>query len=200
MIRAARLTEVPKRSPSRHSTTPTCSPQRTLSARSCGATAAARARCNRNVAPIASSGSSNAAYIPSPIILMTVPRQDSTASRNTWSWRARADRIRSASLSQRRVLPSMSVNRIAAMPVVLPGSIADAPIAQEAERRYRPLRRFPGQRRSTRLPESPILAGVGRPERMRTRRLFPRRGQALECHGRSFQRREGTSWTHCARL
>ena len=52
-----------------------------------------------------------AAHTPSPVCLNNQPLCFSTASRNTSSWVSSAARIASGSASQRRVEPSISVNR-----------------------------------------------------------------------------------------
>ena len=67
---------------------------------------------NATVAFTASSGSSNAAKRPSPVVLTMTPRLPSTAIRARASCWAKAPAMRSPSCSHRRVLPSMSVNRI----------------------------------------------------------------------------------------
>jgi transposase InsO family protein len=56
-------------------------------------------------------GDANAATTPSPVWLNRKPSWDSIAMRNTSSWAARAARMPSASVSHRRVEPSISVNR-----------------------------------------------------------------------------------------
>jgi hypothetical protein len=58
----------------------------------------------------------NAAHTPSPVCLNIHPPCRSIASRNTSSCAASADRIAAGSASQRRVEPSMSVNRNVTVP------------------------------------------------------------------------------------
>ena len=111
MMRAARLTGLPKRSSSRRSTIPRCSPARTRSGIWLFAAKPASDCCNVAVALSASSESPNAAYIPSPVIFTITPRFASTAFRDNASCSAKARAIRAPSCSHRRVLPSISVNK-----------------------------------------------------------------------------------------
>jgi hypothetical protein len=111
MIRAARLTGVPKRSSSRRSIMPRCRPKRTRKRTPFVALTSFRDLSNVTVAFSASTGSSKAAYIPSPVIFTTTPRLRSTAARDNASCFASAGDIVSLCSSHSRVLPSISVNR-----------------------------------------------------------------------------------------
>ena len=62
-------------------------------------------------ASTAALGDENAAHTPSPVCLNMKPPCTSIAERNTSSCAARALRIKSASVSHRRVDPSTSVNK-----------------------------------------------------------------------------------------
>src|SRR5688572_16123558 len=111
MIRAARLTGLPKKSPSRASTTPAWRPQRTRSGTSPSGSDVASDVCRSTVASIAQTGSVKAACTPSPSILTTRPAWRAMLSRTTASCRASERRMRSGSCSHNRLLPSISVNR-----------------------------------------------------------------------------------------
>ena len=73
-------------------------------------------RCASTAASQAPRADPNAAHTPSPVCLNNQPPLASTAVRSTSSWAANATRIASASASQRRVEPSISVNRNVTVP------------------------------------------------------------------------------------
>jgi hypothetical protein len=117
MMRAARLTSVPKKSLSRRCTTPRCRPQRTRSAMPAVASGSRSARCSMTVARSAAPGSPKTACRPSPVVLTTVPPCAATAACDSTSCRASASRMVFGCSSQRRVLPSMSLKRkVTALP------------------------------------------------------------------------------------
>ena len=74
MMRAVRLTGAPKTSLSRRSTTPRCSPQRRRSRVPPVSPGFKSACCSSSAASTASSGSSKTAWMPSPVVLTTMPR------------------------------------------------------------------------------------------------------------------------------
>ena len=111
MIRAARFTAVPYRSPARRSASPTCTPMRTRSGSGRSHSAAPSARWMARQAASPPATDAKVASIPSPVVFTTSPACASTAARRRPSWSARAPRIASGCRSQRRVLDSRSVNR-----------------------------------------------------------------------------------------
>ncbi len=110
-IRATRLRAGPKKSPSRASAAPAWSAIRTRNGPVSSQVASRSARWAATAASMAATASAKTASIPSPVVLITLPPCASTLARRSRSCWASAGPIRSACSSQRRVLPSMSVNR-----------------------------------------------------------------------------------------
>ena len=79
-------------------------------------TGSARARWAETAASTAAPADWNAAQTPSPVCLNNQPPQESIADRNTSSWAANSTRISSGAASQRRVEPSISVNKNVTVP------------------------------------------------------------------------------------
>ena len=116
MIRAARLTAGPKKSPSRSSASPVWTPIRTRNTGPPTHASADSSRCAANPAAIALAARLNTAPKPSPAVENTWPPLASIALRRISSWRANAAPIASGNESHNGVDPSMSVNRNVTVP------------------------------------------------------------------------------------